>query len=74
MARNLIIVESPAKSKTIKKFLISKMILSRNILQSEEKVSYWLLCERKSRRQIKFISQLTPTVRERQFPGIYVML
>ena len=93
MAKYLVIVESPAKVKTVKKYLganyevaasmghVRDLPKSRlgidvehgfepNISPSAEKESFWHLFEKPQKKQIKFISQLTLTARERQFPGI----
>ena len=90
MAKYLVIVESPAKVKTVKKYLganyevaasmghvrdLPKSRLGIDVEHdfespSAEKESFWHLFEKPQKKQIKFISQLTLTARERQFPGI----
>ena len=93
MAKYLVIVESPAKVKTIKKFLGSNYDVqaSNGHVRDFPKSQFGIDVEndfepkyitirgkgellanlrKAAKKQIKFISQLTPTVRERQFPGI----
>ncbi len=51
MSQNLVIVESPAKVKTIKKFLgkkydvAARMILNRSTSQSAERETFWRISE-----------------------------
>ena len=47
------------------------MTMSQNILPSAEKEIFLQDFVKKRRRQTKYISQLTRTVREKQFPGIF---
>ena len=93
MAKYLVIVESPAKVKTIKKFLGSNYDVqaSNGHVRDFPKSQFGIDVEndfepkyitirgkgellanlrKAAKKQIKFILQLTPTVRERQFPGI----
>ena len=92
MANSLVIVESPAKVKTIKKFLGStyEVDASNGHVRDLPKSQLGIDVEndyepkyitirgkgdilaklRKEEKQIKFISQLTLTVREKRFPGI----
>ena len=82
MAKYLVIVESPAKVKTIKKFLgknyevavlIRRTTLNQNILRYAEKAIFWRSFEKRSKRQTRSIWQLTRTAREKPFRGIYTM-
>ena len=94
MAKYLVIVESPAKVKTVKKYLGANYEVAASMghvrdlpksrlgidVEHDFEPKYitirgkgeLLASLRKSRKkkQIKFISQLTLTARERQFPGI----
>ena len=70
MAKYLVIVESPAKVKTIKKFLGANYDVeaSNGHVRDFPKSQFGIDVEQ--RKQIRFILQLTLTARERQFPGI----
>lgn len=93
MANSLVIVESPAKVKTIKKFLgstyevdasnghvrdLPKSQLGIDVENDYEpkyitirgKGDILVKLRKEVKKQIKFISQLTLTVREKRFPGI----
>ena len=94
-AKYLVIVESPAKVKTIKKFLgknyevvasnghvrdLPKSQMGIDIendfepkyitIRREREIILAKLQQRKQKSRLKFISQLTPTARERRFHGI----
>ena len=66
MAKYLVIVESPAKVKTIKKFL------GKNILLSGERGKFLQSLEKKQKKLTRYTLQLTLTVKERLFRGIYM--
>ena len=93
MAKYLVIVESPAKVKTIKKFLgknyevvasnghvrdMPKSQLGFDVENNYEpkyitirgKGDILAKLRKEVKRQTKSISQLTPTAKEKQFPGI----
>ena len=90
MAKYLVIVESPAKVKTVKKYLganyevAASMGHVRDLPKSRLGIDVEHDFEPKyitirgkgellaslQKKQIKFISQLTLTAREKQFPGI----
>lgn len=93
MAKYLVIVESPAKVKTVKKYLganyevaasmghvrdLPKSRLGIDVEHDFEpkyitirgKGELLASLRKAAKKQIKFISQLTLTARERQFPGI----
>ena len=93
MAKYLVIVESPAKVKTIKKFLGSNYDVqaSNGHVRDFPKSQFGIDVEndfepkyitirgkgellanlrKAAKKQIRFISQLTLTVKERRFPGI----
>lgn len=93
MAKYLVIVESPAKVKTIKKFLGKnyEVVASNGHVRDLPKSQMGIDIEndfepkyitirgkgdilaklrKEAKKQIKFISQLTPTARERRFHGI----
>ena len=87
MAKYLVIVESPAKVKTIKKFLGKnyEVVASNGHVRDLPKSQMGIDIENDfepkyitirgkgdilAKLQIKFISQLTPTARERRFHGI----
>ncbi len=93
MAKYLVIVESPAKVKTIKNFL-GQIIELRHLMDMygifpksqfgidvehdfepkyitiSGKGEFLQIFAKQQKKQIRFILQLTLTVRERQFPGI----
>ena len=89
MAKYLVIVESPAKVKTIKKFLGANYDVeaSNGHVRDFPKSQFGIDVEHdfepkyitirgkgdfasQQRKQIRFIWQLTLTVKEKQFPGI----
>ena len=87
MAKYLVIVESPAKVKTIKKFLGSNYDVqaSNGHVRDFPKSQFGIDVENDfepkyitirgkgellPKKQIRFILQLTLTVKEKQFPGI----
>ena len=82
MAKYLVIVESPAKVKTIKKFLGKnyEVDASNGHVRDLPKSTLGFDAEHGFEpkyitirgKQMSFILQLTRTVRERQFPGIYI--
>ena len=73
MAKNLVIVESPAKVKTIKKFLGSnyEVDASGGHVRDLPKSTLGVDVEhgKRLKKRIRFISQLTRTARERRSPG-----
>ena len=82
MAKYLVIVESPAKVKTIKKFLGSnyEVVASNGHVRDLPKSTMGIDMENDyepknfvamQKKQTKYIWQLTRTVREKQFHGTY---
>ena len=78
MAKYLVIVESPAKVKTIKKFLGSNYDVqaSNGHVRDFPKSQFGIDVEndfeifaKRPKKQIRYILQLTLTARERQSPG-----
>ena len=82
MAKNLVIVESPAKMKTVKKFLGANYTVeaSNGHVRDFPKSQFGIdvdndfepkyITIKKQKKQIRSISQRTLTVKERQSPGI----
>ena len=73
MAHYLVIVESPAKVKTIKKFLGSNYTVAASQGHVRDLPKSQLVIDVERRNQTKFILQPTLTVKERLFPGILLL-